>query len=175
MDQTRDLVKISVTLPDGTKFQLKDGEHNLIQQQIITEFLPRFGYGAMLLYCGDSDNKYGIVNEKEKLEALGIKDFSQAKLPDIIAYSQEKDWIYLIEAYHTSNPITPERKFELEQMLGEAAEKCIFVTAFENSDAFRSCTEELAWETEVWIVTNPDHMIHRNEYRFMEPYGKETE
>lgn len=170
--QTRDLPKIPVVLPDGTEFFLKDGEHNLIQQQIITEFLPKFGHGATLLYCGDSDNKYGVINEKDKLKSLGIKDLSQGKLPDIVAYSEEKDWIFLIEAYHTSNPITPERKFELEQMLGEAAEKCIYVTAFESSDAFRSCTEDLAWETEVWIVTDPEHMIHRNGSRFMGPYGK---
>mgnify|MGYP002703374184 CR=1 FL=1 len=174
MDQTRDLPKISVTLPDGSEFQLKDGEHNLIQQQIITEFLPRFGNGALLLYCGDSDNKYGVINEKEKLDMLGIKDFSQGKLPDIIAYSEQKDWIYLIEAYHTSNPITPERKFELEEMLGDAADKCIFVTAFESENAYRGCPEELAWETEVWIATNPDHMIHRNGFRFMGPYGKKV-
>ena len=172
--QVRDLPKITVKTQDGKEFQLKDGEHNLIQQQIITEFLPRFGYGATLLYCGDSDNKYGVIYEKEKLEELGIKDLSQNKLPDIVAYSEEKDWIYLIEAYHTSNPITPERKYELEQLLGSVAKKCIFITAFESNDAFRSCTENLAWETEVWIVTDPDHMMHRNGFRFMGPYGDET-
>ena len=173
--QTRNIPMINVKMPDGKEFQLKDGEHNLIQQQVITEFLPRFGYGATLLYCGDSDNKYGVINEKEKLAELGIKDLSQGKLPDIVAYSAEKDWIYLIEAYHTSNPITAERKYELEQMMGECADKCIYITAFESNDAFRSCKEDLAWETEVWIVTNPDHMIHRNGFRFIGPYGKTTE
>lgn len=165
--QTRNIPMINVKMPDGKEFQLKDGEHNLIQQQVITEFLPRFGYGATLLYCGDSDNKYGVINEKEKLAELGIKDLSQGKLPDIVAYSAEKDWIYLIEAYHTSNPITAERKYELEQMMGECADKCIYITAFESNDAFRNCKEDLAWETEVWIVTNPDHMIHRNGFRFI--------
>lgn len=173
ISQIRNLPKITVRTADGKEFQLKDGEHNLIQQQIITEFLPRFGYGATVLYCGDSDNKYGVVNEKEKLVEIGIQDLSQGKLPDIVAYSAEKDWIYLIEAYHTSNPITPERKFELEEMLGSNAEKCIFVTAFESNESYRTCTEELAWETEIWIVTNPDHMIHRNGCRFMGPYVKE--
>ena len=173
--QTRNIPMINVKMPDGKEFQLKDGEHNLIQQQVITEFLPRFGYGATLLYCGDSDNKYGVINEKEKLAELGIKDLSQGKLPDIVAYSAEKDWIYLIEAYHTSNPITAERKYELEQMMGECADKCIYITAFESNDAFRNCKEDLAWETEVWIVTNPDHMIHRNGFRFIGPYGKTTE
>lgn len=147
-------------------------EHNIIQQQIITEFLPRHGHGAMLLYCGDADNKYGIIYEKEKLESLGIKDIAQNKLPDIIAYSEKEDWIFLIEAYHTSNPITPERKYELEIMLGDAARKCCFVTAFENQAAYRSCPEDLAWETEVWVATQPDHMIHLNGSRFQGPYER---
>ena len=172
IEQKRDLPKIPVVLPDGRTFELTDGEHNMIQQQIITEFLPRHGHGAMLLYCGDADNKYGIIYEKEKLESLGIKDIAQNKLPDIIAYSEKEDWIFLIEAYHTSNPITPERKYELEIMLGDAARKCCFVTAFENQAAYRSCPEDLAWETEVWVATQPDHMIHLNGSRFQGPYER---
>lgn len=170
MSQKRDFPKIAVKLADGTEFQLIDGEHNLIQQQVLTEFLPRFGYGAEVLYCGDSDNKYGVIHQKEKLRKLGIQDLSQGKLPDIVAYSKEKNWVYLIEAYHTSNPITVERKYELRQMFAEVADECIYVTAFENNDAYHACTEELAWETEVWIVTEPDHMMHRNGFRFMGPY-----
>ncbi len=169
--QIRDIPKITVRTLDGLEFQLKDGEHNLIQQQVIQEFLPRFGYGAKILYCGDSDNKYGVINEKEAMQQLGITDFSQGKLPDIIAYSESKNWVFLIEAYHSSNPITAERKFQLEQMLGDLASKCVFITAFSNYEAYRSCPEDIAWETEVWIATEPDHMIHRNGFRFMGPYS----
>lgn len=170
LSQKRDIPKIPVKLADGTEFHLTDGEHNLIQQQVLTEFLPRFGYGAKVLYCGDSDNKYGIIYEKEKLKELGVHDLKQGKLPDIVAYSEDKDWIYLIEAYHTSNPITVERKYELSQIFFEVADKCIYVTAFENNSAYHTCTEELAWETEVWIITEPDHMLHLNGSRFMGPY-----
>nr|WP_300857536.1 BsuBI/PstI family type II restriction endonuclease [uncultured Acetatifactor sp.] len=153
------------------EIHLKDGEHNAIQKQVIEELLPRFGYGAVLLYCGDSDNKYGLIFEKEKLTELGFSDLTQSILPDVVAYSSEKDWIYLVEAYHTSNPITPQRKLELQQILGEKADKAVFITAFENNSAYRNCSEELAWETEVWIATEPDHMIHRDGFRFMGPYG----
>lgn len=170
--QKRNLPKIAVKLADGTEFQLTDGEHNLIQQQVLTEFLPRYGYGAEVLYCGDSDNKYGVVFEKEKLKEFGIQDLSQGKLPDIVAYSREKDWLYLIEAYHTSNPMTVERKYELGRIFSSVADKCIYITAFENNEAYHSCTQELAWETEVWIVTDPDHIMHRNGTRFMGPYEK---
>ncbi len=166
----RDIPKLAVLTPDGREIHLKDGEHNAIQKQIIEELLPRFGYGATLLYCGDADNKYGVVYEKEKLSELGFMDLRQSVLPDVIAYSDAKDWIYLIEAYHTSNPITKARKLELQRILGENAKKAIFITAFENNFVYRNCMEELAWETEVWIATEPDHMIHRNGFRFMGPY-----
>ena len=166
----RELPMITVTTADGREFKLKDGEHNAIQKAIVEEFLPRYGYGAELLYFGDSDNKYGVIFEKEKLEELGFADLKQNKLPDVVAYSQEKDWVYLIEAYHTSNPINPLRRYQLTQLVGAAADKAIYVTAFENSASYKSCPEELAWETEVWIATDPDHLIHRDGQRFLGPY-----
>ena len=109
--------------------------------------------------------------KKKSLQSLESKICHKASFLTLLRIH----WIYLIEAYHTSNPITAERKYELEQMMGECADKCIYITAFESNDAFRSCKEDLAWETEVWIVTNPDHMIHRNGFRFIGPYGKTTE
>ena len=80
----------------------------------------------------------------------------------------------LVLFYHTSNPITPQRKLELQQILGENTKKAVFITAFENNSVYRNCSEELAWETEVWIATEPDHMIHRNGFRFMGPYGDKS-
>lgn len=169
ISQRRNLPKIKVTTPDGRTLELKDGDHNAIQKAIIEEFLPRFGHGAVLLYCGDADNKYGLVFEEEKLRELGFLNLRQSKLPDVIAYSPGKDWVYMIEAYHTSNPITPTRKFELEKIMGASARKGVFVTAFENIAAYRKCDEELAWETEIWIMTEPDHMQHRDGTRFLCP------
>jgi type II restriction enzyme len=29
---------------------------------------------------------------------------------------------------------------------------------------------EIAWETEVWIADNPDHLVHFNGDKFLEPY-----
>lgn len=167
----RDLPKLTVTTPDGKIIQLKDGEHNAIQKLIIEEFLPRFGHGAVVLYCGDSDNKYGLIHEADKLAEIGFADLKQSILPDVVAYSPKRNWIFLIEAYHTSNPITPQRKMELQQEMGDNANRAVFVTAFENNSVYRNCPEELAWETEVWIATEPDHMIHRNGFRFMGPYS----
>ena len=168
----RNMPMIPVRLPDGSEIKLKDGEHNQIQQRIIEDFLPRFGNEAILYYVGDSHNKYGVVYKKEELKSIGIMDLKQSKLPDVVAYSPSKDWIYLIEAYHSSNPITGERKIELENMLGKYAKKAVFVTAFSNESSYKSCPESLAWETEVWIATSPEHLIHRNGNRFLGPYAE---
>lgn len=174
ISQNRNLPKIKVTTPDGKKIELKDGEHNAIQKSIIEEFLPRFGYGAQLLYCGDSDNKYGLIFEEKILQKLGFSDLKQSKLPDVVAYSPSKDWVYMIEAYHTSNPITATRKLELQKIMGESSNKGIFITAFENVNSYHKCTEELAWETEIWIATEPDHMQHRDGLRFLGPMSEEN-
>jgi hypothetical protein len=45
----------------------------------------------------------------------------------------------------------------------------IYVTAFWDFRTYKKFSEDLAWETEVWIAENPDHMIHLNGDRFMGP------
>ena len=35
---------------------------------------------------------------------------------------------------------------------------------------FRRHADDIAWETEVWIAQNPDHMIHFNGEKFLGPY-----
>ena len=45
----------------------------------------------------------------------------------------------------------------------------IFVTAFLDFKTYKSFSESLAWEAEVWIADMPDHMIHLNGDEFMGP------
>ena len=46
----------------------------------------------------------------------------------------------------------------------------IYVTAFLNKNTFRKFTADIAWETEVWIADNPDHLIHFDGDKFFGPY-----
>lgn len=39
---------------------------------------------------------------------------------------------------------------------------------------FRKNVTNIAWETEVWIADNPDHMIHFNGNRFLGPHDKDN-
>lgn len=45
----------------------------------------------------------------------------------------------------------------------------IYVTAFPDVTTYKRFVADLAWETEVWIADEPDHMIHLNGNRFMGP------
>lgn len=43
-------------------------------------------------------------------------------------------------------------------------------TASLNSAKFRQYVANIAWETEVWIADNHDHMVRFNGEKFMGPY-----
>lgn len=32
---------------------------------------------------------------------------------------------------------------------------------------------DLAWETEVWVRENPDHMIHLDGFKYLSPYTED--
>lgn len=165
--------KLPVSLPGGQQIQLDDGPHNQIQKAVVDEFLPRFGYGAEVYYIGDTSDKKAVKSDEE-LGALGLNVADRGMLPDIIAFSRNQGWLYLIEAVHSSNPLNPERCIELSRtLLRDCRYGVVYVTAFLTKRDFIKWAAQIAWETEVWIADNPDHMIHFNGDKFLGPH-KET-
>lgn len=165
----RSVTKIPVLLPDGHKLELTPGVHNELQKQIVEEFLPRYGQNAQILYIGDTANKQLFKNE-EKLQALNFFELSHDELPDIIAYQSAKNWLYLIEAVHSSGSISEVRMLELKELTQSCTASIIYVTAFMTKRDFRLWADKIAWETEVWIAENPDHLIHFNSDKFLGPH-----
>lgn len=169
LKRERQLSKIEVTLSSGGVLTFSPGEHNDLQKTIIEEFLPRYGFSAEVLYIGDTTDKY-LYLEKEKLETLNFFEISHEELPDIIAYSKKKNWLYLIEAVHSSGPISEIRLLQLQKITKNCTADIIYVTAFLNRQKFRQFMADIAWETEVWIADNPDHLVHFNGDKFLGPY-----
>lgn len=165
----RNLERIAVTLPSGKPLQFSLGEHNVLQKAIVEEFLPRFGSDCEVLYIGDTANKMLHIDE-EALKKLSFFKLSHDELPDIIAYSKKNNWLYLIEAVHSSGPMSEIRVHELKKMLKDCKAELIYVTAFLTRAEFRKWTMDIAWETEVWIADNPDHLIHFNGHKFLGAY-----
>ncbi|WP_192350376.1 BsuBI/PstI family type II restriction endonuclease [Algoriphagus sp. Y33] len=168
--RSREIKRVEVVLPSGGKLTFSSGEHNDLQKAILEDFLPRYGFGAEVLYIGDTSDKY-LYLEKEKLEKLKFFELAHEELPDVIAYSKEKNWLYLIEAVHSSGPISEIRLLQLKNLTSECTAGIVYVTAFLNRSKFRQFIADIAWETEVWIADNPDHLVHFNGDKFLGPYS----
>lgn len=166
----RNLSLIPVNFPSGKTSEFSSGKHNELQKAVIEEFLPRYGYGADVLYVGDTTNKF-LHLEKERLEELRFFELSYGELPDIVAYSEHRNWLYLIEAVHSSGPISSVRLVELKKLTEQCIADIIFVTAFLDRKTFRQFAPDVAWETEVWIAEAPDHVIHFDGEKFLGPYS----
>ncbi len=171
--KARVLDLVPITLPSGLHLAFSPGAHNRLHKSVIEEFLPRYGCGAEVLYVGDVSDKYLYLDDKQ-LKALKFFEISHGELPDIVAYSSAKNWLYLIEAVHSFGPISPTRLRELQTLTRECSAEIIYVTAFEDRTTFRKFAPQIAWETEVWIAQDPDHLIHFDGQRFLGPYPRRT-
>ena len=167
LERKRDLEKIPVKLPSGIDIQLSAGEHNVLQKHIVEEFLPRFGMGAEVLYIGDTSDKY-LHKDEEALEEIGFFTLEHEELPDVVAYSKEKNLLFLIEAVHSTGPMDEIRVMKLKKQLEKCTATLIFVTTFLDKKEFKKWAADIAWESEVWIADTPEHMIHFNGYKFLE-------
>ena len=153
---------------NGESLKFSTGKHNELQKAIIEEFAPRFAPNSECLYVGDTIEK-DLVKNVEKLKELGFEITLHDKMPDIVLYRKDKDWIYFVESVTSVGPMDPNRILEITEMTKDVTAGKIFVTAFLDFKTYKKFAEDLAWETEVWIAEMPEHMIHLNGDRFMGP------
>jgi BsuBI/PstI restriction endonuclease domain/BsuBI/PstI restriction endonuclease HTH domain len=173
LERKRSIAKQRVTLPSGVTLAFTADGHNTLQRAVIEQFLPRFGHGAQVLYVGEAADKRKHV-DGDGLRRLGVFELAHDKLPDVVAYSEAKNWLFLIEAVTTANPVSEVRRLTLENLLrAPCVADRIYVTAFPNRPTFRRFAADVAWETEVWIADAPDHLVHFNGDKFLGPHRAE--
>ena len=153
---------------NGSDFQFSAGKHNELQKAIIEEFAPRFAPGSECLYVGDTTQK-DLVKNVDKLKELGFSITLHDKMPDVVLYREDEDWIYFVESVTSVGPMDPKRIIEITDMTKGVKSGKIFVTAFLDFATYKKFADSLAWETEVWIADMPDHMIHLNGDKFLGP------
>ena len=149
-------------------YTFSPGKHNKLQKAIIEEFAPRFAPESECLYVGDTTNK-DMVKNTEKMKGIGFDITLHDKMPDVVLYKEDENWLYFIEAVDSVGPMSPARIRDIEQMTQNVKAGKIYVTAFLDFDKYKKFSKELAWETEVWIADTPDHMIHLNGDKFLGP------
>jgi hypothetical protein len=150
-------------------YTFSPGKHNQLQKAILEEFAPRFAPHSECLYVGDTIKK-DMIKNIEKLSSLGFEITLHDKMPDVVLYREDKNWIYFIESVTSVGPMDPKRILEIETITKNITAGRVYVTAFLDFATFKKFSDQLAWETEVWIADMPEHMIHLNGNKFLGPH-----
>ena len=165
----RALQQIPVEIAPGQRIKLSPGEHSELIKDVIESFAPRFVPGCVLVYVGDTGDKWGYF-DKELLGRLGVAVDSHGKMPDAVLLYQAKNWLLLVESVTSHGPMDAKRHRELAQLFADSKAGLVYVTAFPNRTVMARYLGEIAWESEVWVADAPTHLIHFNGIRFLGPY-----
>ena len=155
----RKMTMIPLKVTENEEIKLTPGNHSKLIRDIVEEFAPRFAPGAELIYVGDTGGKTDYFLD-EKLQSLGVIVDNHGKMPDVVLYSPDKNWLYLIEAVTSHGPVDSKRHRELEKLFANAKPSLIYVTAFPDKKVMAGYLGKISWESEVWIAISPTHMIH---------------
>jgi len=160
---------IPVRIAPGKEIKISPGEHSELIKAVVEDFAPRFAPDARLVYVGDTGEKWGYFNEK-LLAKLRVTVDSHGKMPDVVLYYTEKNWLLLVESVTSHGPVDAKRHEELARLFAGATAGLVYVTAFPSRSVMTRYLGEIAWETEVWVADAPSHLIHFNGPRFLGPY-----
>lgn len=167
--RARIMQRIPVTFPDGRIVTLSPGGQNILLKQIIENFCEYFTPGGQVLYIGDADTKWTIFDEVG-FTRLNITVNQHGKMPDLVIYLPERNWLVLLEAASSHGPVDGKRREELSALFAGSTAGLVYVSCFHSREDMRRFLSQIAWESEVWCADNPTHLIHFNGERFLGPY-----
>lgn len=165
----REMDRIPLTLPDGSTFTLTPGGQNVLLKAMVEDFCPRFTPGGQVLYIGDAGDKWAL-SERVTLSSLNVEIDEHGKMPDLVIYIPDRNWLVLLEAASSHGPVDSKRQAELADLFANSTAGLVYVSCFPDRAEFRKYVDKIAWESEVWCADHPTHMIHYNGERFLGPY-----
>jgi BsuBI/PstI restriction endonuclease domain/BsuBI/PstI restriction endonuclease HTH domain len=161
---------IPVQIAPGNEVNLSPGEHSELIKAIIEDFGARFVPGGVLVYAGDTGDKWGYF-DAVLLSKLGVSVDAHGKMPDVVLYYSERNWLLLIESVTSHGLVDGKRHAELSRLFANTTAGLVYVTAFPNRAIMSRFLGEIAWETEVWVADAPSHLIHFNGEHFLGPHA----
>ncbi|MBT8421053.1 MAG: restriction endonuclease [Gammaproteobacteria bacterium] len=166
----REQNRVPVEIAPGMPITLSPGEHSELIRAIIEDFASRFAPGSVLVYVGDTSDKWAYF-DAARLAGLDVNVDSHGKMPDVVLYYTVKNWLLLVESVTSHGPVDGKRHAELAKLFSESTAGLVYVTVFPNRTVMRRYLGQIAWETEVWVADAPSHLIHFNGERFLGPYN----
>ena len=165
----REMQMVAVEINDRHLAYLTPGRHSELIREIIDSFAPRFSPGAEVIYIGDTGAKTGHF-ESDRLASLGVVVDKHGKLPDVVLYDPNNDWLLLVESVTSHGPVDAKRHNELAALFATATTGLVYVTAFPSRTEMSRYLADISWETEVWCADAPSHLIHFDGDQFIGPY-----
>lgn len=104
----REQNRIPVEIAAGQQITLSPGEHSELIRAIIEDFAPRFAPGSVLVYAGDTGEKWGYF-DAPLLAGLGVDVDSHGKMPDVVLHFTAKNWLLLVESVTSHGPVDGKR------------------------------------------------------------------
>jgi hypothetical protein len=155
-----------VTFPNGETRSMGAGVSSMISKQVIEGFARRYLEKPGVLWLSESGNK--VVQRDDILaKKIGLNIDPSKNLPDIILVDLggEAAVLVFVEVVKTDGPISEQRRAELLRLAtvaGLEERHVAFVTAFldRESASLRKSLPDLAWNSFVWIASEPEHLIH---------------
>ncbi|MFT4298474.1 MAG: BsuBI/PstI family type II restriction endonuclease, partial [Aeromicrobium sp.] len=99
----REMDRIPLTLADGSVFTLTPGGQNVLLKAMVEDFCPRFTPGGQVLYIGDAGDKWALF-ERDTLASLNVEVDEHGKMPDLVIYLPDRNWLVLLEAASSHGP-----------------------------------------------------------------------
>lgn len=165
----REINMVSVQIKDEHSIQISPGKHSELIKDIIEQLAPRFLPNSTLVYIGDTGEKWGYYDQ-EIAGNLLFNVLEHGKMPDVILYVEDKNWLALVESVTSHGPVDSKRYIELNDLFSNVNADLVFISVFPDRSTFVRFAHDIAWETEAWIADNPDHMIHFNGDKFIGPH-----
>lgn len=165
----REMQMVPVRVATDKNIKLSPGGHSELIKAVVENFCPRFAPGATLVYVGDTGDKWGYF-DTELLARLGVKVDNHGKMPDVVLYFSERNWLLLVESVTSHGPVDAKRHEELAKLFAGSTAGLVYVSAFPTRRVMNKYLEAISWESEVWCADAPTHLIHFNGIRFLGPY-----
>jgi hypothetical protein len=154
-----------VTFPNGETRNLTPGASSMISKHVVEAFAPRFLEAPGVLWLSESSNKV-IKRDDILAKKIGLNIDAGRNLPDIILVdvASSGTLVVFVEVVATDGPVSETRRAELLKLAtgaGFSEEHVAFVTAFldRDSQALRRAFAILAWNSFVWIASEPESII----------------
>lgn len=94
---------------------LSPGGQNPLIKQVVEQFCARFASGGVVVYIGDTENKFEHLHA-EYLSKLGVVIDSADKMPDVVVHDTKRNWLLLIEAVTSAGPVDGKQRKELKEL-----------------------------------------------------------